>query len=248
MRQLLILILSLMATTMIAQEQCHVVILGDSNTWIGGDHCDKPRGWNKWFKDAFQPTSIRSYAHSGATWTNTPKTQRNTQEITDILGNDNVIYNQVCRLEEAVDSGVQPKPQLILIMAGTNDAWFQKARPMVFSVTPEEAFAIDSITQRSASQVVSLAESVRYNCELLKAAYPEARIILLTPMQSTAAGTASITKAGDIIESCGNRMNLSVIRMDQEPVYTTDGTHTTEVGAEHIGTFIAQQVATLLKQ
>ena len=89
MRQLLILILTLMTTTMVAQEQCHVVILGDSNTWIGGDYCDKPRGWNKWFKDAFQPTSIRSYARSGATWTNTPTTQMNTQETTDILGNDN---------------------------------------------------------------------------------------------------------------------------------------------------------------
>ena len=33
----------------------NVVILGDSNTSIGGDACDNPRGWNKWFKDKFAP-------------------------------------------------------------------------------------------------------------------------------------------------------------------------------------------------
>ena len=108
----------------------HVVILGDSNTWLGGDDCNKPQGWNKWFCDAFQPASCRSYARSGATWTNTPQTRRNTQENIGILGNDNVIYNQICRLEEAIFNGSQPTPQLILILAGTNDAWFLKSRPL----------------------------------------------------------------------------------------------------------------------
>ena len=160
MKQLLILLLALVITpTMMAQQPLDVIIFGDSNTWYGGDNCDKPRGWNKWFKDAFQPATIKSYARSGATWTNTTTTKRNTQENTARLGNDNVIYNQICRLEEAIDSGVQPQPQLILIMAGTNDAWFQKDRPGVFSVTAEEAFAIDDIKDRPVSEITSLTES-----------------------------------------------------------------------------------------
>ena len=79
----------------------HVVLLGDSNTWIGGDDCDKERGWNTWFKQLFQPASCKSYARSGATWTNTKVTKRNPKENIGNLGNDNVIYNQVVRLIDA---------------------------------------------------------------------------------------------------------------------------------------------------
>ena len=261
MKYLLFLMLSALQTlTFAAGQTVNVVILGDSNTWIGGDYCDQPKGWNKWFVDAFQPASCRSYARSGATWTNTAETRRNTQEDIDVLGNDNVIYNQVCRLQETVDSGLQPQPQLILIMAGTNDAWFQKARPLVFAKTAEEAFATDAatLTAHRACDIVTLAESVRYGCELLKTVCPEARIILLTPLQSVAAGTSNITKAGDLIEGCGERMGLSVIRLDKDggidaaqekrqPRLTTDGTHTSEQGARQVGTFLATKIAALLQ-
>ena len=236
--------------TTTGQESLHVVMLGDSNTWIGGDDCVKPQGWNKWFKDAFQPTTCRSYARSGATWTNTPETRRNTQENIEVLGNNNVIYNQICRLQEAVDSGIQMSPQLILIMAGTNDAWFTKQRPKVFESGGHDSLPVN--------QILTLTGSVCYGCKMLKAAYPEARIILLTPLQSVQAGTENITKAGDIIEGCGQQMGLSVIRLDKnggidaakEKVkhhLTIDGTHTSEIGARQVGTFIAEQVSALLQ-
>lgn len=250
----------MMALTTVAQKPLHVVMLGDSNTWIGGDDCDKPQGWNKWFKDALQPTTCKSYARSGATWTNTPQTHRDTKENIEVLGYNNVIYNQICRLQEAVEGGIQDSPQLILIMAGTNDAWFVKARPKALSMCGCEAFCKDSLTMtdRPINEILTLAESVRYSCELLKAAYPEAQIVLLTPLQSVAAGTENITKAGDIIECCAHQMNLSVIRLDKDGFIdaakekvkhhlTTDGTHTSELGARQIGSFIAQQVTALLK-
>ena len=261
MRLLLSLVLPMMmALTTVAQKPLHVVILGDSNSWIGGDDCDKPQGWNKWFKDALQPTTCKSYARSGATWTNTPETNRNTKENIEILGNNNVIYNQICRLQEAVDNGIQDVPQLILIMAGTNDAWFVKARPKALSMCGCEAFGSDNckITDRPVNEVLTLAESVRYGCELLREAYPEAQIVLLTPLQSVAAGTENITKAGDIIECCAHKMNLNVIRLDKEcgidaasekvkHHFTSDGTHTSELGAQKIGTLIARQITALLQ-
>ena len=89
----------------------HVVILGDSNTWIGGDDCDKPRGWNKWFADVFQPLSCKSYARSGATWTNTIQTRKNPDEDIAVLGNDNVIYNQIVRLLAACDCVISSSRQ-----------------------------------------------------------------------------------------------------------------------------------------
>ncbi|MBQ5826020.1 MAG: hypothetical protein IIW46_00885, partial [Bacteroidaceae bacterium] len=64
----------------------HVVLLGDSETAIGGDQCDQPRGWNKWFAEALQPASCRSYARSGSTWTNTIRTKLTREENIGILG------------------------------------------------------------------------------------------------------------------------------------------------------------------
>lgn len=238
--------------TSVNHSDVNVVILGDSNTSIGGDKCDKPQGWNKWFNDAFAPATCRSYARSGATWTNTAVTEYNVREYTDRLGNDNVIYNQINRLKEAYDAGTQPVPGLIIIAAGTNDAWFVSARPSVFGKTAAQAFACRDrfITDIPVTKVLTLAESVRYGCEMLMEIFPDARIVLLTPLQSVAAGTENIRRAGDIIEACGRYMSLKVIRQDyccgiysaREKVsrkYTTDGTHTNEAGARRNGLYIA---------
>jgi len=238
----------------------NVVILGDSNTSIGGDACDGPRGWSKWFKDKFAPATCRSYARSGATWTNTARTVYDTKEYTEKLGDDNVIYNQINRLKEDCDGKRQAAPDLILIAAGTNDAWFTSARPGVFSVTAAQAFARDGgfITRYAASSVRTLAESVRYGCEMLMEHFPGAQIILLTPMQSVAAGAADIRRAGDIIEECAGRMGLCVIRQDRESCvyyirekksvrFTSDGTHTCEEGARRNGCYIANRVSAMLQ-
>ncbi len=257
--RLTIILLLLVLTQVCAQQVGHVVILGDSNTWIGGDNCDKPKGWNKWFKEALNPQSCRSYARSGATWTNTPETRKDTKENIGILGNNNVIYNQVMRLEEAVLSGQQPQPQLIIILAGTNDAWFADKRPLALSKTAEQAFAPKTycLLKRPISKIVTLAESVRYDCELLKKICPKAQIVLLTPFESVQAGKG-ITKVGDMIKACGQKMGFPVIRLDQlsginaaqearKPSLTTDGTHTSLKGAQQVGNLVAQQINEILK-
>jgi GDSL-like Lipase/Acylhydrolase. len=154
-----------------AQQSLHVVMLGDSNTFIGGDDCSKPQGWNKWFKDLMNPISCRSYARSGATWTETPNTVYDINEYTEVLSDNNVIYNQVSRLlADVFDTKTQPVPDLILIMAGTNDLWFADKRPEPFP------------------------KYIRQNCEMLKHAFPHARIVLITPppiYESITRGTTS---------------------------------------------------------
>lgn len=241
--------------TLNASEPLHVVILGDSNTWIGGDDCNQAQGWNKWFCDALQPTTCRSYARSGATWTNTVQTKRNTQENIGVLGHDNVIFNQVCRLQEAVDSGVQPRPQLIIIMAGTNDLWFGKDRPMALKTDASQAFqCADSVLAvRPVSQVLTLAESIRYAGVLLHRLFPQAHLVLMTPMQSTTIADGQLDKAAGIMAECGERLGASVIRLDREGCVrraeevksrrlTRDGIHTNEKGAQCIGNYVAEEV------
>lgn len=236
-----------------------VVLLGDSNTWLGGDDCSNPKGWPKWFIEKFQPGSCRSFARSGATWTNTAATTRHLKDYTEVLGDNNVIYNQIERLIAAAANGEISQPELIIIGAGTNDAWFTSKRPGVFSKSCEQAFGkMDApITDRPVNEMLSLAESVRYGCELLMQRFPQAQIVLLTPPQITRCDYASVRRAADIIDECGRRMSLSVIRLDggagtyraiekAHPVNTYDGAHTSLQGAARTGAYIASQINSVL--
>ncbi len=241
-------------------EGLNVVLLGDSNTWIGGDDCSKSKGWTKWFIEKFKPASCRSYARSGATWTNTVSTRLDISGYSEVLGDNNVIYNQVMRLVDAVDHGAQAVPDIIILYAGINDAWFQNRRPGVFAEMPQDAFADTSgfITSRRPSEVLSLAASVRYGCELLMQHFPEAQIVLVTPAQATVCGYDEIRKAADVITECGHRMSLPVISLDKgggiyraaenvRRTNTYDGAHTSEQGARRHGYFIAAQLTAILQ-
>lgn len=239
--------------------QVNVALLGDSNTFIGGEQCNQDRGWSKWFKDKFQPSTCKSYARSGATWTNSSSTQVNLKEYTEKLGNNNVIYNQVLRLIEATRKGEQPKPQLIILMAGTNDAWFKSSRPMIYAKSPQQVFSNHRwSTSQSVNKMTSLAESVRYSCEKLMESFPEAQIVLVTPMQIAKPNVTDIRKVGNIIEECGRYLSVPVIRLDFngvvysdreriKPTFTSDGVHTNVEGARRNGYYIAHQVESVLQ-
>ncbi|MCH5175133.1 MAG: SGNH/GDSL hydrolase family protein [Prevotellaceae bacterium] len=242
------------------QDSLCIAVLGDSNTWLGGDECDKPQGWTYWLCKQLQPNSCRSYARSGATWTHTDVTRRNVTENTEKLSDDNVIFNQVCRLQEAVDAGKQPSPNLIIIAAGTNDAWFSHKRPKAFDM-PFDDISRNSdkaIADLHPDEVLTLADVIKYDCALLRMYFPEATIILLTPMQSTAVSIEKINSVSEIIVDVAQKIGAEVIRMDKESCvrreqekkryqYTYDGTHTNEKGACNNGYFIVQQIGAILQ-
>ena len=258
MRTILSFVLYLLPFAFIeAQSPLHVVALGDSNTWLAGDSCTNPRGWITVFKELMRPASCHSYARSGATWTHTEATKYNPKESIEVLGDDNVIYNQVMRLREDCAAGSQPLPDLILIMAGTNDTWFSARRPKAFIQTASEVCK-DTQTAYSHLQpheVQSLAGAVRYNCELLRMLNPSACIVLITPMQATKVSEEAMRKTGDVIAECGHLLHLPVIRLDdvgftrkqeqQHLTYTTDGVHTNLEGARLVGETIKLKVDSL---
>lgn len=218
-----------------AQLPMHVVLLGDSNTWLGGDGCNKPKGWNKWFSDLAQPLSCKSYARSGATWTHTARTEYNTEENTGVLSDNNVIYNQINRLKDACEKGEQTKPDLVIIMAGTNDLWFADKRPD------------------------SLATWIRYDGQLLKELFPESRVVLVTPPPFTKVGMDLQHRAADEIETCGTAMGFSIVRLDKGDCelrasdmvrkgYSKDGVHTTTKGASVLGKYIYEHIKAIVQQ
>jgi lysophospholipase L1-like esterase len=239
---IIIMALLLVVGTVCADGIGHVVILGDSNTWIGGDDCTQPRGWNKWFCETAAPTSCRSYARSGATWTHTEATTYDTEEYSEVLSDNNVIYNQINRLKKAYEAGEQPLPDLIIIMAGTNDAWFR------WSKVKEERGE-----RREERGAQTLEGAVRSDCTMLRELFPECRLLLLTPMQTTKTSLGNIRRTGDIIEACGKKLGAEVLRLDREGcvkrkqelkkrTLTTDGVHTNEAGARCIGRLVAERV------
>ena len=247
MRFLILFLMAMLSSVVPAQGTTglHVAMLGDSNTFIGGNDCTGERGWSKWFAEQLHPSSCHSYARSGATWTHTPQTTRNTTFYSEVLTDDNVVSNQVYRLCDTCATGRQPIPDLIIIMAGTNDAWFVHRRPM--------AFCADTTTGS-----LTLAGAVTLCCKQLRSAFPQASIVLVTPLQTTAAPLERIQQTGNIIEQCGRQMDIPVIRLDRESCiscndeqrrrhYTTDGTHTSVAGAREVGTLLAHRIKELLQ-
>ena len=235
-----------------------VVFLGDSNLWFGGEDCTDERGWSRWFCEETRPDAVRSFARSGATWSHNAQTLPDTIEVTELITDYNVIYNQATRLIGTVERGEFPCPDIIIIAAGTNDAWFQKKRPHVLEISPEEAFATpwETLRDKPLADILGLATAVRLNCKRLQAAYPSAQLVLITPLQSTAVRLKDIHRAGDIIEMCADRLRLPCIRMDYDtPIesarekavktYTTDGTHTNPRGAQALGHFVAENFKAL---
>ena len=116
----------------------------------------------------------------------------------------------------------------------------------------------DALYNLSPNKALTLADAVSLNVLLLQQRFPAAQIILLTPMQTTAAPLEEIVRAGDIIEDTGHLLSCSVIRMDKggcvssfaekrHKRFTADGTHTNEAGARRNGTYIARQVKALME-
>lgn len=236
-----------------------VAILGDSNTWTGGDDCSGPYAWTHEWKALYRPASVRSYARSGATWSNAATSKRNTRQEVDVITPDNTIYNQIERLSEAIASGQQKRPTLVIVMAGTNDAWHSRRRPGAFDTTAEAAMASpgdDELLLRAPSGVRSIAQAVRQNILRLRMVAPGARIVLAGPLQSVQAPDDLITRAGEIIEQVGEAMGVTVIRLDRDfelsaseeaasRRLTTDGTHTNVEGAALLGRFLNDRISAL---
>lgn len=221
-----------------------LALLGDSMTWIGGDSCDKERGWTYHFKSAADSLfRIDMYARSGATWTNTSTTKGDPQAYSAKLDDENVIFAQVLRLIGASKNDSEKCPDIILIYAGANDAWFASKRPGIFN----DSIKFTGNTQPAAC--TSLSSSIDLCVSMLREAFPMARIVLMTPIEMSKTSAERINQVGDIIERCGDKAGIEVLRADRHvPIrhlvekkkftYTTDGVHSNPAGAKLIADYI----------
>ena len=227
-----------------------VAILGDSMTWIGGDSCQNEKGWTWHFKRAAKPKSIDIYARSGATWTNTATTRTAPEAYTEVLDDNNVIFNQVVRLIAAADKDAARTPDVIVIAAGGNDAWFHAKRPGCFDVNKPVP---DIAAQNDPAAFTTLKSSVTLACTMLSNRFPKARIVLVTPAEMTKTSVENINKVGDIIEQTGAELGLKTLRADKHVdikrsvelknhVNTYDGVHTNPSGAKLLADYIGSHL------
>lgn len=230
-------------------EMNRFALLGDSMTWIGGDDCGKETGWSHILKESGLADKIDIYARSGATWTNTASTRKDTELYTEVLHDDNVVYNQAIRLILDSDSTLT-SPSTIIIFAGANDAWFSNRRPGIFSKAEKECSYTLSTPP---SEATSLFSSVALTCDLLQNRFPDSEIVLVTPLEMSKTDAETIHKVSDIIEEAGKNRGCHVIRADREsgilheeelskPRYTYDGVHTNPEGARLVGDLIVKKL------
>lgn len=237
-----------------AQSQCKdldVVIFGDSMTWIGGEDSSQPTGWTYHFNKRIHPNSITTYARSGATITNTSVTRVNPDKYSEILDNDNVIYNQVSRYIIDFENNKISAPSLFIIYAGGNDAWFENKRPGSFEISLNE---IQEVNYSDLPQNrTTLGESLALAVKNLKRTSPYAKILLITPIEMSKVPAEKIHSLSDKIQIVGEALDCDVLRADQKveirhdeelkkPRFTKDGVHTNPTGATLLSDVISEYV------
>lgn len=225
----------------------NVAVLGDSQTWIGGDSCQNPIGWTHHFLNLANPESISIYARSGATFTNNHFTMINPDYYTEYLDDDNVIYNQVVRLIRDIDSDSVPSPSLVILYAGANDAWFQDARKESLFPPHSSLKTINPSDPPSAHR--NIAESIALAVAMIREKCPDAGLLLVTPAEMAKTSVENVRFISHLISQTGEMLNIPVVRLDIvspirhhtesiSPKFTSDGVHTNEVGAEVIARII----------
>ena len=242
----LLLLPVILCNTAKGEKELNVALLGDSMTWIGGDNFEKPNGWTHYAVGL--PLHMKMYARSGATWTNTHDTKGDVNSYSEVTDPENVIYNQAMRL-------IGDKsfiPDLIIIYAGTNDAWFASKRPGIFNRLGESDMIIDP--ESAPSGFTSLEGSIRLVVATLNRYLPNARIYLVTPAHSGKIPEERIEKVSDIIEKAGRDMGVAVVRGDREFGFshnveiskpfrdTYDGVHSNEKGARKIAEVMRRNI------
>ena len=225
-----------------------VAVLGDSMSWIGGDSCQNPRGWTHFLKRLANPKHIDVYARSGATWTNTRNTRGDISAYSEVLDDENVLYPQAPRLIQAAEADPSYSPDLIFLYAGANDAWFFDKRPGIFESTGKSP-----AQNADPSECTSLQSGIMLVCDMLRKAFPNARLVLMTPTEMTKAPVWRIRLVSEIIADTGRRLGLTVlrpdidvdIRMEQESITltnTSDGVHTNPRGAELLARYVISKL------
>lgn len=233
--------------------------LSDKNIVVFGDSIsDTTNNITKWCQPFYELADcafFKSYARGSCTMTNNSNTAYDVTTTNTVQGGNNVIWNQVNRLKVDTDNNTVPTPDLIIIMAGTNDATQGKTVGSVSTVftTQKNTFASKFITQ-----IDDFVSSSRKVIDMIREYYPSCEIILISPIATAYNATAYnyITDLRGIIEQIADNTGCHYISGGEFGItyydegngnhkYLADGIHPNEAGGNRMGKIIFDRISTM---
>ena len=235
-----------------ALSNMNIVVLGDSISDIEAGN----EGHGMWidkFKKLANPKSFTDYAVTGATWSFKSDSTEVSERSQMLSGGNNCIYNQFNRLKANVDAGSIEKPDIIFILAGSNDA-FQN-----LSVgTPKDVFDVDTAQSTDITTLTNMSASIRFVCDTIYKTYPTTRVVLMTPVSfgGHASEFGRLITVRDTIKECADYLNVYCIdgaksgitfhreHLDRQYLIS-DMAHLTKLGGDMVGKFIYDELSIL---
>lgn len=231
--------------------------LSDMNVVVFGDSIsDTKNNITKWcqpFYELADCASFKSYARGSCTMTNNSNTAYDVVTTNTVQGGNNVIWNQVNRLKVDTDNNTVPTPDLIIIMAGTNDATQGKTVGSVSTVftTQKNTFASKLITQLD-----DFVSSSRKVIDMIREYYPSCEIVLISPI-ATAYNSNAYNYIVDLrgtIEQIADNTGCHHISGGEFGItyydegngnhkYLADGIHPNEVGGKRMAKIIYDRIS-----
>ena len=230
-------------------ENLNIVLFGDSITDLENNNITK---WVQPFRNLITCKSFKDYARGYCTWTFKSDTSYNITDSSNSNIGNNVIWNQLNKLKNDVNNGTVNTPNIIMILAGTNDALQSKALGDINTAFSSASQGTD------VTKLTTLAQSVRYVCDDIYNTYPNCKIIICTPLPiGTASDYPKSVEVRNMLISCANVLNLDIIdqtyksgivwyREAQSNIYYKgDGIHLNDLGGELIANFIYKELLNL---
>ena len=236
-----------------ALSSMNIAVLGDSISDVESGE----NGYGMWidkFRSLANPRSFVDYAVGGAVWTFSSTTQSvSTRSEMTASNANNCIGNQFNRLKASVDNNDIVTPDLIFIIAGSNDAFQNKTVG-----TPSTVFETDTAQSADITTLTNLCASIRYVIDKINAEYPKARIVLMTPISfgGHASEFARLTPIRTAIQECSEYLGIycidgckAGITFHREHLgrkyLISDLAHLTKLGGDLVGKFIFDELSSL---
>lgn len=225
----------------------HVALFGDSLS----DPAATGAKWVAPFLAKTNPKTLSNYARGWCRWTFWPSTTYDVTHTAVTNTPDNVLWNQLNRLQKDIADGRAEAPDVLLLFAGLNDVMQSVSWGSVAEVFTPEAQSTNVQT------LTNFCASVRFVCDAARDAWPDAQLILIAPTRASSYAEGVLT-AEQLLLACGKEMGLPVIdpaaclgaawyrEAQQHIYYEEDGVHLTAAGGQLLGAFLAHEVERIL--
>lgn len=225
----------------------------DYNTVLMGDSITDTNVNGKWVTSLLTKVSFKSlnnYARGYCTWTFKNDSSYNIVDTSNTNVGNNIIWNQFNRLVNDVDNNNHPTPDLIIILAGTNDAIQSKTIGNI-----NTTFDGESILDKDITTLTNLCQSIRYTIEAIRAEYPDVKIVLTTPNQlaNYSTNNYNLLVRNAILDCCKYLSCEYIDQFGESGIYQyyesvnhrfldSGGVHPTNLGGNLISSYIIEKL------